>query len=169
MKKEKKKQLIIIIIFIVIIIGTFIISSLISEENQPVVNPLAEFYTEISEEEQKPSQEITVNEYFEIKATSSKPAIIYITRLSCGACTLQTPVFNRVLHSYDLDAYSINIDNISEAEYYQIIENEQELIKDGTPTFVIVKDNAIINKIVGLTGTEDLVKTFKDYGIIGGN
>lgn len=166
MKKENRKKIGFIVIIVLVILGTFIISELTSKENEVRENPLAEFYKDIPESEQKEAITITDSEYYDLKS-SSDMNIIYIARPTCGYCTLESPVFYNVLYKYNLTAYYLNTDSLTQSEYQTFIDSDSNLTNLGTPTIIVTKDNIIIKMLEGLTGSADIISTFKALGIIG--
>lgn len=149
MSKEKKKSLIITILLAVIAVILICVFAFIEMRKSGVIS---------SEE----SREI-MEEFYDAYQDDEKE-IIYYASSSCGYCEMQKPILELIAEDYDLDYVSIDSSLLSSKQKKEMIEKLN--IEGSTPTIVVVENEKVVGTNVGYTDGRELVKFFKDNGVL---
>lgn len=96
------------------------------------------------------SIQITKNNYDEIIKDSKLPVLIDFYADWCAPCKMAAPIVEQLAK-----------ENRNEAKICKInIDEEPELARifnvSGIPTFIVIKDNKIINRVTGLRNRQEL-------------
>ena len=79
------------------------------------------------------------------------------------------PIVKQILSSYDIVINYLNTDNLSSEELNELISGYDAFNGGenfGTPTFLIVGNNKVLDGIIGYTERDNLVDLFSKYNII---
>lgn len=116
--------------------------------------------------EKKEPNQIDVPDYLELKA-GSEAKIILLARPTCGYCQIAEPILYNIAYEYDLEINYLNSDNFTEDDEVDFIKSDELFSKGyGTPYLFIVKDDAVLDSIEGMTDRAHYIEFFKHYGII---
>ena len=119
-------------------------------------------------EEVRDVTNISYNNYKEL-LKGKDTSIIYIGRPGCSYCQKQLPIVKQILSSYDIVINYLNTDNLSSEELNELISGYDAFNGGenfGTPTFLIVGNNKVLDGIIGYTERDNLVDLFSKYNII---
>lgn len=83
--------------------------------------------------------------------TTSKRSILIITRTNCASCTVFLPIFKEALSSLGIEAYEIDLDNLSSGE--RVLDY---IDYEGTPTTCIIENGNITHTFTGKTDKETI-------------
>lgn len=178
---EKKVNATLILVVIMAILAIINLSILVS--NNSGQTPTNEDLTPNSTDT---SADYDVSEFDEIKASDlskeskNKTIVVYIGRSSCGYCVQFVPILKSVQEKYNFTTKYIDIakiidynsSSISDQDAYNLLTNmktnsEQKGIMEqfgSTPMTLVIKNNTIIDSIVGATDESTLTKLIKDNG-----
>ncbi|MBQ8192799.1 MAG: thioredoxin family protein [Bacilli bacterium] len=105
--------------------------------------------------------EISYAEYEE-KINEEKPFLVIVVKDGCGYCEMYEPVVEDVANEYKIPAYYINVSNLSEDEYYALLESNTYFRKNskwGTPTTLFMYGDYVIDYLSGYVDEAG----FKDF------
>lgn len=178
---EKKVNATLILVVIMAILAIINLSILVS--NNSGQTPTNEDLTPNSTDT---SADYDVSEFDEIKASDlskeskNKTIVVYIGRSSCGYCVQFVPILKSVQEKYNFTTKYIDIakiidynsSSISDQDAYNLLTNmktnsEQKGIMEqfgSTPMTLVIKNNTIVDSIVGATDESTLTKLIKDNG-----
>ena len=115
---------------------------------------------------------ITLNETIK-KIENKESFILYIKQDQCSHCLEFTPIFKKVLGEYEIDAYYISLDDLTnEQKTYtkeDVTINDLNITIDGTPTVVFIDkgvETSKLNRIVGSQQKNNIVQKLKTVGYI---
>lgn len=178
---EKKVNATLILVVIMAILAIINLSILVSNNSgQTTTNDdLTPINTDTS-------ADYDVSEFDEIKASDlskeskNKTIVVYIGRSSCGYCVQFVPVLKSVQEKYNFTTKYIDIakiidynsSSISDQDAYNLLTNmktnsEQKNIMEqfgSTPMTLVIKNNTIVDSIVGATDESTLTKLIEDNG-----
>ena len=140
-----KKKVISIIVILAILIGGFTIIMLFKNNNKNESNNLVEMNTKT----------------FKEKINNKDSFILLITKEGCSHCAEYLPVFINVLEKYNLNAYKLDLADMSDSdkEYLADIANIS-----GTPTTVFIEngeETTVLNRIVGSASRKTVIDRLK--------
>ena len=98
---------------------------------------------------------------FQKKLANKETFMVEVIQDGCSYCSEFAPVFSKVLSDYNLDAYSINLTNLAEAERKEFNNNFQI---NGTPCVLFFKEgeeSSILNRINGNQPKDKIVEKLK--------
>lgn len=143
---------------------------------------LVEFFKEnkILEEDAVYSAEkyITYVDYNKYRSLtrSEETSIIVIGQSTCSHCIAIKPALNSVAEDYNLTINYLNLTELNEDEtnkFYESLEdieyNDPDFVKDGsfgTPLTMVVEDGKIVDYISGSRTISQLVRKFRQLGLI---
>ena len=163
---KKKIGIIIGIIVLLALIGISFFINPKEEENletdpEVILANAKKESEEIQKEEQKEFVEITVDDYLEYYQESDK-TLVLIGRTGCQYCQIAEPIIRNLSYQYDLTIYYLNLDNFKEEDKSKLL-NSNEVFQSnfGTPLFLLVGNNSIIDKVDGLTDKAHYKTFFK--------
>lgn len=110
----------------------------------------------------------TVSEYFDLKKGTEKVVILFASP-ECGWCQKYKPIINKVSSDYELPIYYVNTQNMTNDEFEKVVNDSPYMTSKGgfgTPLTLIVGNNEEIAALEGKEEYEEVVKLFKDKGII---
>ena len=177
--KFSKREKVFITIIVVLSIALLVcISELISKPVDSTINNTSsdtiadttqqalEESESIKEEEKGDLIDIGINEYLNLKKSSDKN-IIYIARPTCSYCQKQEPITRYLVHKYGIKVYYLNTDNLSASDQNTLI-NSDDMFKEGlsTPTTIIVQNDKVVGRAVGLNTIENYTNFFKNQELI---
>jgi len=119
-------------------------------------------------------KEVSYQEYVE-KKKSDDYSVFLLARDGCSHCQLYKPQVNEVARENNLTVYYLDVDNLSEEEFYDIHDNinalKDEYSSDNnavlpTPTTVIFKNNTEIVSEVGNIGYDGFMNLLKNSGMV---
>lgn len=125
-----------------------------------------------------PDKNLTFIKYAEFQElqSSKEPVVVVIGQATCENCTLARPILSNLANAYNIPIYYITLDYISSEDRINLVtdlENmefsDESFVKDGklgTPTTLIIKDNKIVNHIVGLSNIPGYTELFKETGVV---
>ena len=153
-KTRESRNKTIILVFLVIClaaIGLLVYASLeLNKKNDELDKHLIELtYTELTK-----------------KIDKKESFILVVTRTDCSHCATYKPVLKQVLKDYDLIAYEISSDKMS--------EDEKAKFKDianvtGTPTTIFIEngeETTVNNRLVGAVNSNRIINRLKSLGYI---
>lgn len=178
---EKKVNATLILVVIMAILAIINLSILVSNNSgQTTTNE------DLTPNSTDTSADYDVSEFDEIKASDlskeskNKTIVVYIGRSSCGYCVQFVPILKSVQEKYNFTTKYIDIakiidynsSSISDQDAYNLLTNmktnsEQKGIMEqfgSTPMTLVIKNNTIIDSIVGATDESTLTKLIKDNG-----
>ena len=177
---EKKVNAALILVVIVAILAVINLSVIISGNTTQATNE------DITPTNNGTSADYDVSKFDEIKASDlskeskNKTIVVYIGRSTCGYCVQYVPVLKAVQEKYDFTTKYIDIakiidystSSISDQDAYSLLTNmktnsEQKGIMEqfgSTPMTLIIKNNTIVDSIVGATDESTLTKLIEDNG-----
>ena len=103
----------------------------------------------------------TLNRLFQ----TTKKSILVLVKDDCSYCEDYLPKLEESLNSYQISAYKININNLSDSEFKNIYNY---IDFDGTPTTYIIDNGKAIHTLSG-TVDEETLNAFIDYFYIRNN
>ena len=110
----------------------------------------------------------TVSEYFNLKKGTEKVVILFASP-DCPWCVKYKPIINKVSSDYELPIYYVNTANMTKDEFNQVLTDSPHMTSEGglrTPLTLIVGNNEEIASLEGKQDYEEVVKFFKDNGVI---
>ena len=120
----------------------------------------------IKEDEKRDFVEITVNEYLE-KYQANEKSVILLSRTGCPYCQIVEPILQKIAKEYDLELYDLNTSTFIGEDAENFVNSNEVFQGDfGTPYFMIVGDNQLVDSIDGLTDYEHYVDFLSSNGII---
>ena len=141
-----------------------------------------------SESEEQEASGYSTEEFKEIKPSDikseskNKTIVVLWARQSCGYCVAYAPIITEVAREHNVTIRYINMESIvdmntwepSNQEEYDILANlegegdyktfAKEAI-EGTPGTYFIKNNKIINGIIGYVEKDRLEQSFKEAGL----
>lgn len=149
--KKKVIKIILGIILILAVIGIIYASTTLNKKNNELDSHLVVLtYKELKE-----------------KLDNKEDFILVITKTTCSHCESYKPKLKDVLSKYDIKAYEIALDKLSDDETK--VFNEIANVS-GTPTTIFIKngsESTTSNRLVGDIQDEDTIITrFKALGFI---
>lgn len=118
-------------------------------------------------------KEIDFNEYQEI-IKKDDYNVILLTSPTCSHCKSYKKYVNYVCDSYNIEVYSLNIDELKFEEYL-LVHDKYSATKDKyledkpsilTPTTIIIKNEEEVKSISGNLGYSGFLELLEEYGII---
>ncbi len=178
---EKKVNATLILVVIMAILAIINLSILVSNNSgQATTNE------DLTPNSTDTSADYDVSEFDEIKASDlskeskNKTIVVYIGRSSCGYCVQFVPILKSVQEKYNFTTKYIDIakiidynsSSISDQDAYNLLTNmktnsEQKGIMEqfgSTPMTLVIKNNTIVDSIVGATDESTLTKLIEDNG-----
>ena len=116
-----------------------------------------------SEDESKYIKEVSVNEILQMK-DNKESFILYIKQTNCTHCKAFTPNFIAVLKQNKLEAYAINLTNLTEDEQTTYDDNF-DVTKTPTVLFYIDGSQSLM-KIEGEQTKDKITEKLKSTGFI---
>ena len=110
-------------------------------------------------------KEITYSE-LEAKLENKESFILEIVQNGCSNCTNFSPKFNEILGEYEIEAFSINLSNITQEENKKL-NNLYNV--SGTPAVIFIekgKEPSISRRIVGDVSKDKIKSKLKIAGYI---
>ena len=110
----------------------------------------------------------TVSEYFNLKKGTEKVVILFASP-ECQWCQKYKPIINKVSSDYELTIHYVNTANMTRDEFNQVLIDSPHMTSKGglgTPLTLIVGNNEEIASLEGKEEYEEVVKFFKDNGVI---
>ena len=178
---EKKVNATLILVVIMAILAIINLSILVSNNSgQTTTNE------DLTPNSTDTSADYDVSEFDEIKASDlskeskNRTIVVYIGRSSCGYCVQFVPILKSVQEKYNFTTKYIDIakiidynsSSISDQDAYNLLTNmktnsEQKGIMEqfgSTPMTLVIKNNTIVDSIVGATDESTLTKLIEDNG-----
>lgn len=178
---EKKVNATLILVVIMAILAIINLSILVSNNSgQTTTNE------DLTPNSTDTSADYDVSEFDEIKSSDlskeskNKTIVVYIGRSSCGYCVQFVPILKSVQEKYNFTTKYIDIakiidynsSSISDQDAYNLLTNmktnsEQKGIMEqfgSTPMTLVIKNNTIVDSIVGATDESTLTKLIEDNG-----
>ena len=178
---EKKVNATLILVVIMAILAIINLSILVSNNSgQTTTNE------DLTPNSTDTSADYDVSEFDEIKASDlskeskNKTIVVYIGRSSCGYCVQFVPILKLLKEKYNFTTKYIDIakiidynsSSISDQDAYNLLTNmktnsEQKGIMEqfgSTPMTLVIKNNTIVDSIVGATDESTLTKLIEDNG-----
>ncbi len=120
----------------------------------------------VTEAEKKEFPQIDVNTYLAYYA-DSEARVILLARPTCHYCQIAEPIIQKMAKDYDLTIYYLNTDNFVGDDQSNFV-NSNEVFANGygTPYLFVVKDNAIVDAVDGLTDAAHYEAFFAMNGFI---
>lgn len=111
-------------------------------------------------------QEIKYDE-LKSKIENKENFVLYVSKTGCTYCEEYEPVLIEVLNDNKLQAYKVNLANMSEAEKNSV---SKKVGLEGTPTLIYIKQGKadIDGSLVGSNTYENTEDFFKTIGYIEG-
>lgn len=107
-----------------------------------------------------------IDDIADVALNSTGAVMLYFGSESCEECVLQGYQMKLFLSNYGLQYYYVNLDGISKSESKEIL-SKLSLNEDiSFPTIAIYENGELSVTQSGLTGTNSLYNTFKDYDLI---
>lgn len=107
------------------------------------------------------------------KIENKETFILYIKQDQCSHCLEFTPIFEKVLGEYEIDAYYISLDDLAtdEKTYTKddVTINDLNITITGTPTVVFIDkgtETSKLNRIIGSQQKNNIVQKLKTVGYI---
>ena len=118
---------------------------------------------------------IDYNEFIELK-DSKVPTVVVIGKATCENCSYARPILSNIAKAYDIPIHYITLDYIGSEARISLTKDLEELkfdektfVEDGqlyTPTTLIIKNNEIVDYMIGLGNITSYTKLFKETGVI---
>lgn len=104
---------------------------------------------------------------FKTAFASSDNEMIYLGRPTCSYCQMLEPILKTMREEYDVKYTYINTDEISSTQLSEILK-ELGIKEDefGTPYLVIVKDEEVIDRSIGLVDASVMFEFLQTNGLI---
>lgn len=111
--------------------------------------------------------EITYSNYLE-KIDSNEPFLVVIVKDGCGYCEMYEPILKEVADEYNLPINYINLTNLSEEEYNNLVQSNAYLKKNqwGTPTTLFMLGDSVIDSIGGYVDKDKFVDFVKENFVV---
>lgn len=120
----------------------------------------------VKDSEKKEFVSIDVNKYLEYYA-GSEAKIIYLARPTCSYCQIATPIIQGIMFEYNIEVNYLNTDEFTDEGQTAFVKSDEFFSQGyGTPVLFIVKDNAIVDKVDGMTDKAHYIQFFKTHGYI---
>lgn len=136
-----------IIIGIIVLVGVFLVYKLaFTNDENNLIN-------------------ISVND-LETKVNEKETFILVISQTGCSHCKQYLPELDRTLGEYDMEAYVINVSELSDKENKTLAEYVNF---SGTPTTIFMQsgeEKTTLNRIVGYAPKNKIVERLKSLGYI---
>jgi len=145
LSKEKKKSLITVISISIVLIITLL--TLLVLEFIPL-NKSSKLMKEF-------------NKYYE----SEELGVVYYASSTCGYCSLQTPILEKIAETYDMSYLHIDATKLTAEQRVEISKKLD--IEGATPSTVVVKAGKVVAKQEGYLDGNDYVEFFKSAGVLG--
>ncbi len=103
---------------------------------------------------------------FAKKVENKDTFILEVVQTGCSNCAEFTPKFEEVLEEKGLEAYSINISDMSDEDYEKF--NEDYAV-DGTPTVIFFtkgKESSVLKRINGNRDKDYIIQKLESNGFI---
>lgn len=102
---------------------------------------------------------------FKEKIENKETFVTYISRTGCSHCEAYEPTLIKVLKDYGIEAYKINLANVTSAEENSI---KKKTGLEGTPTLIYIEEGRadIDGSLIGESTYENTVDFFKDIEMI---
>lgn len=107
---------------------------------------------------------LTYNELMR-KINNKDSFVLLVSQTWCSHCQNYKPVLNKVLNDYNIDAYVIEIDELAEEEYNDIVTT---LYIEATPNTLFFKNGqeSVTNRLFGESDYDSVVSRLKENGFI---
>jgi len=103
-------------------------------------------------------EDINVKTLKKLFQTTQK-SLLLLVKDDCSYCSQYEPIITKVLEDNELNAYRINISDLSDKEMQEMINY---IDYDGTPTTYVIKDGVAKHTITGIVD-ENTLNAFIDY------
>lgn len=102
---------------------------------------------------------------FKEKIENKETFVAYISRTGCSHCESYEPTLIEVLKDYKIEAYKINLANVTSAEESSI---KKKVDLKGTPTLIYIEEGRadIDGSLIGETTYDNTVDFFKEIEMI---
>jgi len=110
----------------------------------------------------------TVTEYFDLKKAEDKSVVLFASP-DCPWCVKYKPIINKVSSDYELPINYVDTSKMTRDEFTQIVTDSPYMTSKGgfgTPLTLIIGNNQEIAALEGKQDYEEVVKFFKDNGVI---
>ncbi|MDO4963222.1 MAG: thioredoxin family protein [bacterium] len=108
--------------------------------------------------------------------SSDDDSIVVLGQTTCSHCIAVKPALNSIAEEYDLTINYLNLTDISEEQYNELVEDLKEIEYDdsdfvengsfGTPLTLIIKNQKVYSYINGERSKSQFVREFKNSGLI---
>lgn len=114
--------------------------------------------------------EVTYSEYLE-KVNSNEPFVVVIVKDGCTYCEMYEPILEEVAGEYNLPISYINLANITDEEYNDLVKTNSYLKKNdwGTPTTLFMLGNTVVDSIGGYVDKDTFVSFAKENFVVENN
>lgn len=120
----------------------------------------------VKTDERKEFNSIDISKYLELLSGSDN-SLILIARPTCGYCQIAEPIIQNIAYKYGIDINYLNTDDFEDDDESKLISSNEYFSEGyGTPILLIVSNGDIVDKVDGLTDTENYIKFFTSYGFI---
>lgn len=121
----------------------------------------------------KPEENLTFIDFNRYKELVSEDSlnVIVIGQTTCSHCIAVKPVLNRVAGNNNITINYLNLTEMSEGEYSELVESLKSIGYEdadnlGTPLTLITKNNHLEGSIEGENPPSYFTREFKKYGVI---
>ena len=183
MNIEKKVTAVLWLVVITMIVAILSLIFVISDDSSKAKSNEG---TETTEKET--NSEYDVSKFKEVKAqdlkklSKDKTILVYIGRSTCGYCVQFVPVLKEVQEKHSYTTYYIDIAKILDytggtgaldkeadeiMQKFATSDSQKDVMKDwgATPMTLVIKNNKIVDSLVGATDAATLEKMVKNNGL----
>ena len=141
-------------------------SSNSSEDVSAIIERAQSESDAVKDEEKKEFISIDVSKYLELLSGSDN-SLVLIARPTCSYCQIAEPIIQNIAYKYDIDINYLNTDEFEDDDEAKLVSSHEYFSEGyGTPILLIVSNGDIVDKVDGLTDTENYIKFFTSYGFI---
>ncbi len=171
-KKTNKKTIILASIGVLLVLLFSFFATSIKEKQEKealredILTTAQKESKSISEKEQKPFVDITIDEYLEIYGKQDT-SLVLIYKTNCNYCKIAEPILKNLIYQYNLTIYGMNIDNFTSEDKKKLLESD-EYFTQGlvTPLLLIVKEKKFVDKVEGLLDQSHYKEFLEAYDFI---